>query len=88
MVFCDMRKSTRRKLWNAAVKMPFWPGNATIPISVTQSQLTIRSQRRVQAPQSKPNEDAATAVSGTYKDADSKYSLKDLLKRQETEVGM
>ena len=29
----------------------------------------------------------ASAVSGTYKDDDSKYSLKNLLKRQETEVG-
>ena len=39
------------------------------------------------ASQSKPNEDAATTVSGTYKDDDSKYSLKNLLKRQETEAG-
>ena len=38
-------------------------------------------------PQSKPKEEAATAVSGTYKDDDSKYSLKNLLKRQETEGG-
>ena len=38
-------------------------------------------------PQSSPNEDAATAVSGAYKDDDSKYSLKNLLKRQETEAG-
>ena len=40
-------------------------------------------------PQSSPNdnEDAAAAVSGTYKDDDSKYSLKNLLKRQETEAG-
>ena len=40
-------------------------------------------------PQSSPNdnEDAAAAVSGTYKDDDSKYSLKNLLKRQETEGG-
>ena len=38
-------------------------------------------------PQSKSSKDAATAVSGTYKDDDSKYSLKNLLKRQETEGG-
>ena len=38
-------------------------------------------------PQSSPNEDAAAAVSGAYKDDDSKYSLKNLLKRQETEAG-
>ena len=38
-------------------------------------------------PQSSPNEDDATAVSGAYKDDDSKYSLKNLLKRQETEAG-
>ena len=38
-------------------------------------------------PQSSPNEDATTAVSGAYKDDDSKYSLKNLLKRQETEAG-
>ena len=38
-------------------------------------------------PQSKPKDKAATAVSGTYKDDDSKYSLKNLLKRQETEGG-
>lgn len=31
--------------------------------------------------------DAAAAVSGAYKDDDSKYSLKNLLKRQETEAG-
>ena len=35
-------------------------------------------------PQSSPNEDDATAVSGTYKDDDSKYSLKNLLRCQET----
>ena len=39
-------------------------------------------------PQSSPNEDAATAVSGAYKDDDSKYSLKNLLKRQETRQAM
>ena len=38
-------------------------------------------------PQSKPKDKAATAVSGTYKDDDSKYSLKNLLKRQEMEDG-
>ena len=38
-------------------------------------------------PQSKPKEETAMAVSGTYKDDDSKYSLKNLLKRQETEGG-
>lgn len=38
-------------------------------------------------PPSKPDEDTATAVSGTYKDDDSKYSLQNLLKRQETETG-
>ena len=38
-------------------------------------------------PQSKIKEEAAAAVSGTYKDNDSKYSLKNLLKRQETEAG-
>ena len=37
-------------------------------------------------PQSKNKEEAATAVSGTYKDDDSKYSLKNLLKRHETEA--
>ena len=35
-------------------------------------------------PQSKAKEDTAVAVSGTYKDDDSKYSLKNLLKRPET----
>ena len=38
-------------------------------------------------PQSKIKEEDAAAVSGTYKDDDSKYSLKNLLKRQETEAG-
>ena len=38
-------------------------------------------------PQSKTKEEAAAAVSGAYKDDDSKYSLKNLLKRQETEAG-
>ena len=37
LVFCDMRKNIRRKPWNAAVRSPFWLGNAAIPISVTQS---------------------------------------------------
>ena len=39
------------------------------------------------SPQSKRKEDAATTISGTYKDDDSKYSLRNLLKRQETEAG-
>lgn len=46
-----------------------------------------REPSRSTTSQSKPNEDASIAVSGTYKDDDSKYSLKDLLKRQETEAG-
>ena len=37
--------------------------------------------------QSKLNKDAATAVSGAYKDDDSNDSLKNLLKRKETEGG-
>lgn len=46
-----------------------------------------REPSRSTTSQSKPNEDASIAVSGTCKDDDSKYSLKDLLKRQETEAG-
>ena len=46
-----------------------------------------REPSRSTTSQSKPNEDASIAVSGTYKDDDSKYSLKNLLKRQETEAG-
>ena len=39
------------------------------------------------ASQSKPNKDVETAISGTYKNADSKYFLKVLLNQQETEIG-
>ena len=39
------------------------------------------------APQSESNKDVSAAISGTYKDDDSKYSLRNLLKRQETEGG-
>lgn len=39
------------------------------------------------ASQNERKDDAVTAVSGTYKDNDSKYSLRNLLKRQETEAG-
>jgi len=39
------------------------------------------------APQNTHKEDDATAISGTYKDDDSKYSLRNLLRRQETEAG-
>ena len=39
------------------------------------------------APQSESNTDVSAAISGTYKDDDSKYSLRNLLKRQETEGG-
>lgn len=38
------------------------------------------------APQ-KGKEDVSTAISDTYKDDDSKYSLRNLLKRQETKAG-
>ena len=37
--------------------------------------------------QGKRKEDVATAISGTYKDDDSKSSLRNLLKRQKTEDG-
>ena len=47
----------------------------------------IRNIQPAQVPQSKTKEEAAAAVSGAYKDDDSKYSLKNLLKRQETEAG-
>lgn len=39
------------------------------------------------APQDTHKEYDATAISGTYKDDDSKYSLRNLLRRQETEAG-
>ena len=39
------------------------------------------------APHSEGDKDVSAAISGTYKDDDSKYSLKNLLKRQEREVG-
>jgi len=39
------------------------------------------------APQNTHKEDDTTAISGTYKDDDSKYSLRNLLRRQETEAG-
>ena len=39
------------------------------------------------APENKHKEDDAPAISGTYKDDDSKYSLRNLLRRQETEAG-
>lgn len=39
------------------------------------------------APQDKRREAAAAPVSGMYKDDDNKYSLRNLLKRQETEAG-
>ena len=39
------------------------------------------------APQSESNKNISAAISGTYKDDDSKYSLKNLLKRQEMEDG-
>ena len=35
----------------------------------------------------KSKESSSPSISGTYKDDDSKYSLKNLLKRQETEAG-
>ena len=38
-------------------------------------------------PQDSHKEYDATAISGTYKDDDSKYSLRNLLRRQETEAG-
>ena len=41
----------------------------------------------VPAPQDKRGEAAAAPVSGMYKDDDNKYSLRNLLKRQETEAG-
>ena len=37
--------------------------------------------------QNKSKESSSSSISGTYKDDDSKYSLKNLLKRQETEAG-
>ena len=37
--------------------------------------------------QNKSKESPSSSISGTYKDDDSKYSLKNLLKRQETEAG-
>ncbi|MGN8850699.1 hypothetical protein [Bariatricus sp. HCP28S3_C2] len=38
-------------------------------------------------PKDKSKESSSPSISGTYKDDDSKYSLKNLLKRQETEAG-
>lgn len=54
LAFCGMRRSTRRKPWNVAVKTPFWLGDATIPISVTQSQFTIKSRCKVQCRRAAP----------------------------------
>src|SRR5699024_4652242 len=39
------------------------------------------------APQSESNKNISASISGTYKDDDSKYSLRNLLKLQETEGG-
>ena len=39
------------------------------------------------APQSESNKNISAAISGTYKDDDSKYFLRNLLKRRETEGG-
>ena len=80
-----MRKNTHQKPWNAAVKTQFWLENATIPISAVSAYHKEPLQNP--SPQSKRKEDAATTISGTYKDDDSKYSLRNLLKRQETEAG-
>ncbi len=83
---CAVRRSIHRKRWNAVVRTPFWQANCNYSyVSNTVSTYHIEPSHQVEKFY-KTSENTSGTISGTYKDDDSKYSLKSLLECQEKEL--